>query len=208
MSFQFVSIINPFTQLFNYIFRSCVWRVDVFGEMFPGVCRIRRCSRNRMRGALCLMNRMTGGGFVMEELCVVRGSMESIMSKVRSDLEDLGCIVIGDTLVDGTYRLEDVGHLELIRSSDYGLNEYDVSCGLRVVLNVFVEYGHRFGSVGLEIKVNRVVCEGNLEESLVRGRGYVEVDDLGVRELRGNLVKLGGNLGKDFSLKFSDKIKI
>lgn len=161
-----------------------------------------------MRGALCLMNRMTGGGFVMGDVRVMSGSIESIMLEVRSDLEDLGCIVTGDTLVDGTYRLEEVGHVELIRSSDSGLNEYEVSGGLRVFLNVFVEYGHRFGSVGLEIKVNRVVCEGNVEESLVRGRGYVEVDDLVVSELRGNLVNLGGNFGKDFLLKFSDKIKI
>lgn len=151
---------------------------------------------------------MNGGDFVMGELRVVSGSLDSIMLAVRSDLEDLGCIVIGDTLVDGTYRLEEVGNVELIRSSDSGLNEYEVSCGLRLFLNVFVEYGHRFGSVGLEINVNRVVCEGNVEESLVRGRGYVEVDDLGVIELRGNLVKLGGNFGKELSLKFRDKIKI
>lgn len=151
---------------------------------------------------------MNEGGFVMCELRVVRGSMESIMREVRSNLDDLGCIVIGDTLVDGTYRLEDVGNLELIRSSDSGLNVYEVLGGLRVVLSVFVEYGNRFGSVVLEIMVNRVVCEGTVEESLVRGRGYVEVDDLGVRELSGDLVKLGGNFGKEMSLKFSDKIKI
>lgn len=151
---------------------------------------------------------MNGGDFAMGELSVVRGSMESIMSEVRINLEELGCVVFGDTLVDGTYRLEDVGNLELIGSSDSGLNAYDVYGGLRVVLIVFVEYRNRFGSVVLEIMVNRVVCEGKIEESLVSGRGYVEVDDLGVRELIGDLVKLGGNFGKELSIKCSDKIKI
>ena len=144
----------------------------------------------------------------MSSLFGVSGTLIGIVSEVIGYVEALGCEVIGDTLLDGTYRFEDLGNLEMVREYSGDLNEYRVSGGLGVVLSLFVDYGGVFGSIVLEIGVDRVSCVGLLEEGLVRGRGYVESVDLGVSEVEGYLVKLSGNLGRRVAEEISDKIKI
>lgn len=144
----------------------------------------------------------------MVELVEVRGTLSDIVSEVRGYVESLGCEVIGDTLSEGTYRFEDLGNLEMVREISGDLTEYRVSRGLGVALSLFIDFGGVFGSVVMEIVVDRVSCVGLLEEGLVSGRGYVESLGLGVSEVEGHLVKLSGNMGKRVSEEISVKIKI